>query len=247
MKRIVLLILAAGAASLGPGMGPSFLLAQTTPDLKRQDVWTEKDKKEFLKLLKSGPALPVEGEVKAVAAPAGGAVKARKARYITLGGFSDTVLTVAADEKVNTEATSAGPKLLVGGHIFSWVRYYAGAGYTRVKQAKLDGTRASLDHFRVPVGVELALIPLGTPHTRYVILRGGLSAHRFSSGADKSEFGTSLLGWHGSYDIALGYEWQFADTNFRVHALAEGYRSILKSGSPKFYGVGLAGGVVYTF
>lgn len=247
MKRTFALLLALGAAAVrGVGRPPS-LLAQTPADLKKQDAWTDRDKKEFIKFLKAGPALPAEGEVKAVAAPAGGAVKARKARYITLGGFSDTVLTVAADEKVNTEATSAGPKLLVGGHIFSWVRYYAGAGYTRVKQAKLDGTRASLNHFRVPVGVELALIPLGTPHTRYVLLRGGLSAHRFSSGADKSEFGTSLLGWHGSYDIALGYEWQFADTNFRVHALAEGYRSILRSGTAKFYGVGLAGGVVYTF
>ncbi|MCX5786216.1 MAG: hypothetical protein NTX59_11065 [Elusimicrobia bacterium] len=221
--------------------------AQALPDLKAQAAWGEKEKQEFLKFLKSDQQVPITGQVKKVAAAKGERAAPRKARYFTLNMVTDTLLATAADGKVETITQNSGPQVLLGGHLFSWVRYYGGLKYNRLSRQKLDGTEARLTHFEIPVGMELALIPLGTPQTRYVIMRLGLSAHSISGPADKSDFKTPLLGWYTAWNAGVGYEWQFANSNWRAHLLAEGYRSFAGSNSPKFYGIGLTGGFVYTF
>ena len=217
--------------------------AASLPDLKNQAAWSEKEKQEFLGFIKSSQPVP-PGQVKAMSSGSGRLV-AHRARYAGLSLVSDTMILDSGGGRKKTETTTLGPKLLVGGHLFSWVRYYAGLKYNRVGQEKLDGSRAHLSHFEAPVGLELALIPLGTPHTRYVLLRGGVSEHFFSGPAKKSEFRAPLQGWRPAWNLGLGYEWQFDNSNWRINSLAEGYRSF--SGGTQFYGLGLTAGFVYTF
>lgn len=237
MKKILLtalLLLGAGAAG-----------AATLPDLKSQAAWTEKDKQEFLGFLKSNQQLPVTGQVKYVAPQRGGGGSS-KARYASLALETETLILDYGGGRSKTEAATIGPKFLAGGHMFSWVRYYAGLQYNRVGLDKLDGTRAQVSHLQVPLGVELALIPLGTPQTRYVLLRGGVSEHYFGGKGKKGDYKAPLLGWRPAWNLGLGYEWQFDNSNWRFHALAEGCRSFAGGGA-RFYGVGVTAGFVYTF
>lgn len=241
-KSILALLLSAFCASGAAAAG--------LPDLHNQAGWGDKEKKDFLNFLKSDQPVPA-GNVKAVANGGGNGESQRyaahKARYASLGLVSDTMILDVGGGKSKTETTTVGAKLLAGGHVFSWVRYYAGVKYNRVGQDKLDGSRAHLSHLEVPAGLELALIPLGTPHTRYVLLRGGLSWHQFSGPAKKSDFRAPLQGGHPAWNLGLGYEWQFDNSNWRFHTLAEGYRSFYRSGKTQFYGLGATAGFVYTF
>jgi len=243
MKKSALLILLLSAAAL-----PAGVAAQALPDLKNQAGWKEKDKQDFLKYLKSGQPSVATGQVKNV--PGGEAGKnwsPRKARYITLSLASDSIITVRGTGVRTTTAPTFGPELLVGGHLFSWIRYYGGVKYNHVSQARLDGAHTRLTHYEIPLGIELALIPLGTPQTRYVLLRAGISSHYFSGSATKADFDPSLLGWHESWNVGLGYEWQIANSNFRWNILAEGCKSFVKKNSPEFYRAGLTAGIAYTF
>lgn len=234
--RSAILLIAALAAPLSAG-----------PDLTKQGSWSDGDKKAFLKYLKSGEAAPVMGQVKDVTVAAGEEAPIRKARYMTLEMASDSIFTATAAGAVNNETSSIGPRLLVGGHIFTWMRYYTGLQYNSMSQERLDGSRSLVGHYQVPFGVEFALIPLGTPHTRYVLLRAGVTAHDFRASDDKVNFTTPLNGWAGSWNLGLGYEWQIHDSRWRLHALAEGYKSFLLENSARFYGVGATLGVAYTF
>jgi hypothetical protein len=211
--------------------------AQKLPDLHDQAAWCDKEKQEFLKFLRSNQQLPVTGDVKNVPAGKGGQAVSRRARYLALNLLSD---------KMNTGGPAYGGELIAGGHLFSWIRYYGGIGYTGIKRDKLDGTAAKLSHYQVPAGIEFALIPLGTPQTRYVLLRFGVSEHYFAGSAKSSDFRTSLKGWHPAWNAALGYEWQIPDTRWRVNIVAGAYKAF-GGGNPYFYGTGLKTGLAYTF
>ncbi len=238
MKRFIfsVLLLLPAAAPRAAGL----------PDLENQAVWSEKEKAEFLKYLKGGQPVP-SGQVKVVAGPGDTRSGPRKAKYASLALVSETLVLDAGGGRTITEHAGLGGKLLAGGHLFSWVRYYAGVKYGRVGQERLDGRRAHLSHIEVPAGLELALIPLGTPHTRYFLLRGGVSSHYFSGPGGKADFQAPLLGWHPAWNLGLGYEWQFDDSRWRFHALAEGCRSFSRGGRTPFYGLGLTAGFVRTF
>jgi hypothetical protein len=238
MKKLILLTLLACC--------PAYAAAAGLPDLRSQASWSEKEKKEFLNFLKTDQPVPA-GQVKAVANGGAGRAARYRARYASLGLAADTLIIDAGGGRSDTETTTLGGKLLVGGHLFSWVRYYAGVKYNRVGQEKLDGSRAHLSHLEIPAGLELALIPLGTPQTRYVLLRGGVSSHQFSGPASSADFRAPLKGWHPAWNLALGYEWQFDNSNWRFHSLAEGYRSFYRAGKTQFYGIGLTAGFVRTF
>ncbi len=221
--------------------------AQKLPDLGSQAAWTEKEKQEFLRYIRSDQAPVPQGQVRTQAASgrAAAAARVRKARYAALGFSAESLSADDSAAKISDEASGFGPRLLVGGHLFSWVRYYAGVRYGRYSQVKLDGAGARLSHLEIPAGIELALIPLGTPHTRYMLVRGGVSLHNFY-GARKAEFDEPLLGWREAWNLGLGYEWQFPDSNWRANVVAEGYRSF--SGRvPQFHGLGLSASIVRTF
>ena len=242
MKRTVLLLLCLAAALPAPAA------AQALPDLKNQAAWKEKDKQDFLKFLKSGQPAPANGQqVKAVGASPDKNWSPRKAKYLTLDLGSESLVTVDGAGKSHTSPPSFSTGLLFGGHVFSWVRYYGGLKFSRPKYDKINGSASRHTHYEIPLGVELALIPLGTPHTRYVLLRGGVSAHYFKTGAPKTAFDPALGGWHEAWNLGLGYEWQFPETSWRAHVLAEACRSFEKDNSPEFYRAGVTAGVAYTF
>lgn len=228
-------------------MSASSAQTQRIPNLQRQDLWGQEEKNAFLKHLKSNQIIPPSGQVKEIGPPPKETYAIRKARYITLAAASDSLFTVDEDGRIHDESTSVGPKLLLGGHLFSWIRFYTGVQYNRFKQRKFSGATAFIDHYQAPAGLELALIPLGTPHTRYIILRAGAAAHFFSSEDDKSEFRTPLLGRRGTWNLGLGYEWQIPNTGWRIHLAAEGYRAFNRKGSQRFLGGGGTLGVVRTF
>ena len=81
-----------------------------------------------------------------------------------------------------------------------------------------NGQKARLNHYEFPAGFELALIPLGTPHTRYVLLRGGVAVHYIQGNRRDADFDTTLLGVRGTWNAGLGYEWQIAETNWHQYA-----------------------------
>jgi len=224
---------------------PAF--AQKLPDLKNQPAWGEKEKQDFLKYLRSSQQAPISGQVKDVAPVKGEPGRLRKARYLTLSLEGDSMFIRSAEGGLHNGSVALGAKALAGGHLTSWIRYYGGIKFDRLHQEKLDGTTAHLAHYEIPAGIELALIPLGTPQTRYVLMRAGLSYHYIKGPVSKSDFDTSLLGWNGAWNAGLGYEWQFDNSNWRANVLAEGYKSFAGGGNPRFYGLGVTAGLAYTF
>ena len=225
------------------------LAAQTLPDLRNQAAWKEKDKQDFLKYLKAGQSAPANGQVKSVPGQENGSSKipytVHKARYLALPLAMESIITVDHTGRQVTGDPAFTAGLLAGGHLFSWIRYYGGVRFGRMTQDKLDGRASGLKHYEVPLGIELALIPLGTPHTRYVLLRGGVSAHYFGGDAPKSAFAAPLEGWHDAWNFGVGYEWQIEDSNLRVNVLAETCKSFDRD--PQFYKAGLTAGLAYTF
>lgn len=228
---------------------PAVLRAQ--PDLGKQDAWGDKEKKEFLEYLRSGQGAAAPGQVRSVKLE-GTSSKSwspRKPFYLSAAFAADSLMTVGGNGALRREGLGLGPKVLAGGHIFTWLRYYAGAMNTPFRQEKIDGTRPLVNHFQFPVGLEVALVPLGTPHTRYLLLRAGTAAHYFDGrGQAASDFKTPLLGWQTSWNGGLGYEWQISDTRWRLNGLVEGYHYMLRQGSTaRFSGLGFTLGAVYTF
>lgn len=220
------------------------------PDLNNQERWNDADKKKFLDYLRSGESLFNGIGDKLVTANGNGgpALKLHKARFLTLAPFTDTLLIQNAERKIETESTTVGGQILIGTHIFSWVRCFAGARYSAYRRDRLDGDRSKIEHLHLPAGIEFALIPLGTPQTRYIILRLGGAAHHFLTAAEKSDFRLDLIDWRYSWNAGLGYEWQIPDSRWRLHLAAEGYRSIEeKKGDLRFFGTGASLGLVLTF
>lgn len=208
--------------------------ALAAPSMKDQKNWTEGDKQEFLKYLDTGRGAPISGQVRDVAFPESAEeyrAPARKPFYLAL--------------EANT-SRSLGPRVLAGNHLFSWIRYFAGIEFHSFERAKLNGSMADVSDFQVPLGLEFALIPLGFPHTEYILLRGGLGLHAVSSDAESTEFANSILGVRLTWNLGIGYEWQIKETGFRVHALAEAQ---IATGSLDngFTSLGATVGVAYMF
>jgi len=221
-------------------------MAAALPDLGNQRSWGSSEKKAFIQFLESGKQIPVSGNVKYISDRPEISSAHHKAKYVTLNLVANSIFTVGEDNVKHTISSNLGGKILIGGHLFSWVRYYTGFQYNALDQKMKNGQNARLNHYEFPIGMELALIPLGTPQTRYVILRGGVSAHYIEGNKHNTDFDNSLLGLRGSWNLGLGYEWQIPNTSFRFHALLEGMQSISKEKGSKFTGAGLTTGFVYT-
>jgi hypothetical protein len=221
--------------------------AESIPDLGDQKSWGPSEKKSFIQYLESGKQMPISGSVKNVSNQAEISHEHRKARFATFNLVANSLYLKGNDNLTHVVSSNLGAKLLFGGHLFSWVRYFTGLKYSALDQNMKNGQRARLNHYEFPIGMELALIPLGTPQTRYVILRAGMTAHYIQGSQRNSDFDNSLLGLRGSWDLGLGYEWQIPDTRWRFHTLLEGKRSMSKERGNEFIGIGLTTGMVLTF
>jgi hypothetical protein len=224
------------------------LSALAVPDLKDQGSWGSKQKNEFLRFLKSEKQIPISGNVKSVSTSMNGSTRYRngRTRFITANFGGSNLYLTGKDNVRRRISSNIGGKLLYGRHIFTWMRFYGGIQYSAIDQQKLDGQLARLKQYQIPLGLEFALIPLGTPQTRYVLLRAGVSAHYFEGNFEDSDFNNSLLGLRGSYNLGLGYEWQIPNSRFRLHALAEGLKSISNEKGSSFNGAGISLGLVYS-
>ena len=231
------------------------LLAAELPNLKNQGAWTSGDKKSFIYYLESGKQAPVSGNVKTEESQVSIEPQSEdklnfdfgKAKYVNFSLLTNSMYTVGSDNVRHAVSNNLGAKILVGGHIFSWVRTYFGLQYSGMDQKMKNGQKARLNHYEFPAGFELALIPLGTPHTRYVLLRGGVAVHYIQGNRRDADFDTTLLGVRGTWNGGLGYEWQIAETSLRVNLLIEGFKSMSRENGSKFIGAGLTTGVAYTF
>jgi hypothetical protein len=99
----------------------------------------------------------------------------------------------------------------------------------------------------VPAGLEFALVPLSTPQTRYVLLRLGAVAANVSGTANRGDFAAPILGASAAWDLGLGYEWQIADSRWRINAALDGLHSISNRSNISYYGLGGTLAAVYTF
>jgi hypothetical protein len=220
--------------------------AQTLPPLDQQKAWTDADKKQFLNYLNSNAPAP-KGDVKAVSAPAGQDWSYHPARALEIGPTSMTLFPFAGNRYASTVGPSVGGKILAEQHLVPWFRGYAGFEAEPLRQKRTDGTYAGLTRFAVPVGLEFALVPLSTPETRYVLLRAGISASEITGAGHASDFSAPLLGTSAAWNLGLGYEWQFADSNWRLNGALDGLRSIANRSGTGYYGLGLTVAAAYTF
>lgn len=217
--------------------------AQTLPDMNDQRAWTESDKQTFLKYLQSSQKMPA-GQVKEI--EDGEAEPLRPARYVTLDLLADTLYPVGRGGHIETDPAAWGFRALAGTHLFTWVRAFTGLQYDPMSQRKLGGGTAELQHFEVPAELEFALIPLGQDQTRNVLIRAGAALHEIT-GAPSYDFSAPVTGFRPTWNLGLGFEYQVPDTPWRVHALAEGYRSMYGEYGTDFYGLDISAGAAYTF
>ncbi len=234
---------AAGAAWLLPASGAR---AQSAPPLNSQQVWTEKDKADFLHYLDSNAPMPSGGQVKA-AGRSKESWSYREAQAIEIGPASTMIFPFTGNGHATTVAALPGVRVLYEKHFFPWLRGYGGLEGEALRQTRTDGAQGKLTRWAVPLGVEFALVPLATPQTRYVLLRLGLAVSDVAGADKRSSFAAPILGTSAAWDLGLGYEWQIPDTTWRLNAALDGLRSMGDRGGVGYYGLGMTLAAAYTF
>lgn len=220
--------------------------AQTLPPLSQQQSWTEQDKKEFLNYLNSSQPLPT-GQVKGVAALTnrqGGSY--HMARALEFGPSEVTLFPFSGSHYGGT-VSGLGGRLIYEQHFVPWLRGYAGLEVDPLRQTRLGGVSEDLTRWAIPAGLEFALVPLSTPQTRYVLLRLGVVASDVYGSGSAADFATPLMGASAAWNLGLGYEWQFADSNWRLNAAVDGLRSMGSRNGTGYYGLGTTLTLVRTF
>lgn len=239
------LFAAACAAWLLPASGAR---AQSAPPLNSQQVWTEKDKADFLHYLNSNAPMPSgQSQVKATAARSGESWSYREAQAVELGPASTMIFPFTGNGHATTAASLPGVRALYEKHFFPWLRGYGGLEAEALHQTRTDGAQGKLTRWAVPLGVEFALVPLATPQTRYVLLRLGIAVSDVAGADKRSSFAAPVLGTSAAWDLGLGYEWQIPDTTWRLNAALDGLRSMGDRGGVGYYGLGMTAAAAYTF
>ena len=250
------LFAAAGLAAAEPKAAPAkpkaaaAAAAKNTnlPSMHDQKAWTEADKAKFLQFLNTtGGSMPGGDVAAGTPGTEGFGYVSHAARSLE---FSPTFLNLypmSSQRYSGTVHGTVGAKMLVERHVTPWLRWYAGLEYDGLHQRKRDGETSRLSRWAVPAGVEFALVPLATPQTRYVLIRLGLVACDVVGAGKRGDYEAPLLGATVAYNLGLGYEWQIADTPWRVNATFDGLRSIANRAGVAYYGLGLTAGVAYTF
>jgi len=222
--------------------------AQSAPSLNTQPSWTDADKAEFLKYLNSNAPMP-SGSVSKSGATAASDTEFsfHTARSLEVGPASALIFPYSGNHWSGAADGGPGARVVFEQHFEPWLRLYAGLEGETLKQRELNGQTASLTRLAAPVGLEFALVPLSTPQTRYVLMRLGIAPSNVSSAAKNSDFADPILGASAAWDLGLGYEWQIADSPWRINAAIDGLRSISNRANISYYGLGGTIAAVYTF
>jgi hypothetical protein len=222
--------------------------AQTAPSLGTQPNWTDADKAEFLRYLNSNAPMPSGAVSKAgPAASSADESNFHTARSLELGPASVVLFPFSGNHIGGTATGGPGARLVFEQHFEPWLRFYAGLEGETMRQREIGGQTASLTRWAAPAGLEFALVPLSTPQTRYVLIRLGIAPSNVSSAANRGDFSTPVLGASAAWDAGLGYEWQIAETPWRINAALDGLRSISNRSNISYYGLGGTIAAVYTF
>jgi hypothetical protein len=219
--------------------------AQQVPPLGDQKDWTDQDKREFLDYLRSNQPMP-KGEARDIALPRGTVAAERPAWALELAPATVTIYPYDKNGYGSTAGGLLGARALYERHFFTWVRGYAGFEGVPMDEKESSGATADLVRWAIPVGLEFALVPLGTSQTRYVILRAGVEAADMT-GAPAGSFLTPLTGPSAAWDVALGWERQIPDTHWRMNIALDGLHSITSPGGVGYVGFGATAALAYTF
>ncbi len=215
------------------------------PSLGDQRAWTQQDKVTFLHYLNSNKPM-ISGQVREVSLSENSLAAPHAAWSLELGPASTTLFPISGNGGGAPARGGFGARALYERHLTPWLRAYAGLEAESLSQARMNGSSADLMRWTVPAGIELALVPLATPQTRYVLLRVGLAASQVS-GAPASDFSSPIVGTSTAWDVGLGYEWQIPDSNWRINAALDGLRSMGDRDGVGYYGLGAAAALVRTF
>jgi len=186
------------------------------------------------------------GQVRQVYLTENRSTSSHAAWSLELGPASTTLFPFSEKGGEPTARGTLGARALYERHLTPWLRAYAGLEAESLRQNRTNGSTAELMRWSVPAGIELALVPLATPQTRYVLLRLGLAASQVS-GAPGSDFSSPIVGTSAAWDVGLGYEWQIPNTSWRVNAALDGLRSIGDRNGVGYYGLGTTVALVKTF
>ncbi len=219
--------------------------AQQIPPLNDQKDWTDQDKREFLDYLQSNQPMP-KGKARNIALPPGALGTESPAWALELAPETVTLYPYDQNGYGPTAEGLLGARALYERHFFTWMRGYAGFEGVPMDEKENSGATAELVRWAIPVGLEFALVPLGTSQTRYVILRAGVEAADMT-GAPAGAFAAPLAGPSAAWDVALGWERQFPDTHWRMNIALDGLHSITNPGGVGYVGFGATAEFAYTF
>lgn len=238
-----------------------FPVAWSRPQLAGQQNWSKKDKDQFIQSIKgSGSIFDRNKKVAISPRPEERAkIGNHDSKYIMMhydGGRSLSLST----QNFGVNHYRHGPAIYFGNHLFSWIRYALGTEYHQVRMKMLPYDYYYLSEITIPLWFEFALIPLGSPHTRYLILRSGLQGNYLWGKTEEitqlnlnnPEIKTStespdVLGLSTYWITGLGYEWQLGENFWRVHVLANVQVPLTQRHLRKFINLNTSIGTSYVF
>jgi len=227
----------------------------SNPNLKRQQKWTKKEKDNFINgIQRNRGATYQDKDITLFEKTDQNKLFGNHAgKYLSLSYHLGRYTSLAGDNFGYNSYTN-GPLLLWGDHLFSWVRFALGAQYSKIRIKLKEYDYASFDKVSVPTFIELALIPLGSPHTRYLIFRGGvIGDYVWGSKAAKeamnfnNESNLNILGLTGSWYSLAGYEWQLGENFWRIHVAMDLQVPFKVKPDERYINIGMNVGVSYVY
>ncbi len=217
------------------------------PSLKNQSKWSNKQKDEFIKYALQGSPSPSSKKIKVLKENS-----THSDQSTTWSGDSGKFMSLSyhggytfAEDPLDYSQYEHGATLLAGDHLFSWVRIASGIRYFKVNGQINNRVDYSLNKLVVPFQGELALIPLGFPHTEYLLLKVGIAINYLWANQEGEELLRDVtqvkydpsLGFSSEWLTSIGYEWQLGENFWRIHLTLDAHFPLksLSSNSVSLY------------
>ncbi len=226
-------------------LGTTYPTQGSVPNLKNQKKWSASEKNNFFKFLKKEGGLD-DAPNKSVTLESELSQSLVGDHYGTyLGaGYRFHSIFFHDLEKTDWGSFLHGPELTLGRPLLSWFRLALSASYVvNQNSARSPIPRLSrrLHGIGAALFAEAALIPLGSPFTRYLLLRAGMSVEQLWSRDN------AVTRFRASPLASAGYEWQLGENFFRFNALIQASYPILGPQTERYLEVGPQLGLAYVF